>query len=51
MHEAVLASRQDAWRSHPLKIKKVRLAIKEVLHDDQQRTDQILELVKNQSEY
>jgi type I restriction enzyme R subunit len=48
---AVRTSRQDDWRSNPFKIKKVKLAIKSVLQDDETRTEQILELVKNQNEY
>jgi type I restriction enzyme R subunit len=48
---AVRASRQDDWRSNPFKVKKVRLAIKGVLRDDEALTEQTLELVKNQNEY
>jgi type I restriction enzyme, R subunit len=29
---AVQDSRQDAWRGNPMKVRKVKLAIKEVLH-------------------
>ncbi len=48
---AVRTSRQDDWRSNPFKIKKVKLAVKAVLQDDEARTAQVLELVKNQNEY
>jgi type I restriction enzyme R subunit len=48
---AVRESRQDDWRSNAVKVKKVRIAIKSVLQDDEALTDQILELVKNQYEY
>jgi len=48
---AVRRSRQDDWRSNPLKIRMVKLAIKPTLQGDEQRTDGILELVKNQREY
>lgn len=49
--EAVRDSRQDDWRSNPIKIKRVKIAIKAVLKGDENLTDQILELVKNQYEY
>lgn len=48
---AVRESRQDEWRTNPVKVKKVRLAIKSALRNDEARTDQILDLVKNQHEY
>lgn len=48
---AVRESRQDEWRANPVKVKKVRLAIKSVLRNDEDRTDRILDLVKNQHEY
>jgi type I restriction enzyme R subunit len=46
----VRQSRQDDWRSNIFKVRKVRLAIKEVLGEDG-LVDQVLELVKNQGEY
>ncbi|MBZ5536971.1 MAG: HsdR family type I site-specific deoxyribonuclease [Acidobacteriia bacterium] len=48
---AVRDGRQDDWRANSVKIKKVKIAIKAVLNDDQTLSDQILELVKNQNEY
>lgn len=48
---AVRESRQDEWRANPVKVKKVRLAIKSALRNDEARTDRILDLVKNQHEY
>lgn len=48
---AVRKSRQDDWRNNPFKIKKVRLAIKDVLNGDEDLTSKTLELVKNQNEY
>jgi type I restriction enzyme, R subunit len=48
---AVRESRQDDWRSNAVKVRRVRIAIKAVLQDDEARTEQILELVKNQNEY
>ncbi len=48
---AVRENKQDDFRSNPMKVKKVRLAIKAVLHHDEALTNQILELVMNQNEY
>jgi type I restriction enzyme R subunit len=48
---AVRASRQDEWRSNPIKVKKVKLAIKAVLQQDEMLTSRILELVEKQGEY
>ncbi|NOT69683.1 MAG: HsdR family type I site-specific deoxyribonuclease [Methylophilaceae bacterium] len=47
---AVLSSKKDGWRGHKVKQKEVRYAVKRVLNDDQ-LTDDIFELVKNQSDY
>jgi type I restriction enzyme R subunit len=44
-------SRQDGWRDHPLKLKKVRYAIRQALQRDDKTVDAILEIVKNQGEY
>jgi type I restriction enzyme R subunit len=49
--QSVRASRQDDWRNNPFKIKRVRLAIKGALGDDDKLTAITLELVKNQNEY
>ena len=51
MHGAVVASRQDDWRSNAFKVKKVKLAIRDVLRDDDSLADQVLQLVMNQHEY
>jgi type I restriction enzyme R subunit len=48
---AVRQSRQDDWRNNAFKIRRVKLAIKAVLDDDEARAEQVLELVKNQNEY
>lgn len=64
---AVLDSRQDDWRSNSMKIKRVRLAIKNVLDQwgkdsaesqgsysagqDSEQLEALLELVKHQHEY
>lgn len=48
---AVRDNRMDGWRGNLVKLKKVRIAIKAVLNDDEERTDKILELVKHQHDY
>jgi type I restriction enzyme R subunit len=48
--KAVRSSKQDDWEHNTFKTKGVRFAIKDVLHDDQ-LTERILDLVKNQQEY
>ena len=48
---SIRANSQDDWRNNPFKIKKVRLAIKAVLNNDEELTAKTLELVKNQNEY
>ena len=47
---AIQASRMDGWRDNAMKRKRVRLAIKALLHEDA-LIDQILELAKHQHEY
>lgn len=62
VHEAVVHARQDNWRSHSIKLKKVRFAIMHLLKNNPQMyeagekavdslTSKILEIVKNQQEY
>ena len=48
---AILAARQDDWRSNTMKTRKIRNAIKSVLGDEDSRIDAILNLVKNQHGY
>lgn len=50
IHEAVLASRQDSFRGNKVKERKIRRAIKAITKDDKQ-ADELLALVKEQSEY
>ncbi|MDE3022611.1 MAG: type I restriction endonuclease subunit R [Pseudomonadota bacterium] len=47
---AVLSSKKDGWRGHKVKEKEVRYAVKRVLHDEQ-LSDTVFDLVKNQSDY
>jgi type I restriction enzyme R subunit len=51
VHHAIHENRQDDWRSNPFKVKKIKLAIKSVLKNDEELTEKTLELVKNQHEY
>ncbi len=51
VHEAVLEYRQDDWRNHKVKVKRVRNAIFSAVEEDEAVADQVLELVKNQREY
>ncbi|MCA9445195.1 MAG: restriction endonuclease subunit R, partial [Candidatus Omnitrophica bacterium] len=51
VHAAVRANRQDDWMSNVFKVRKVRNAVREALGGDEDLTDEILELVKNQDEY
>lgn len=50
VHNAVCGSMQDGWRENSFKVKKVKNAIKAVLPNEN-HTDRILELVKQQHEY
>lgn len=47
---AIQNSRMDGWRDNPMKLKKVKNAIRAVL-DDEELADKILELAKHQNEY
>jgi len=51
VHDAVLANRQDEWRGNPVKVKKVKYAIKRALKNDEANTDKILAIVEKQNEY
>jgi len=48
--KAVQSSREDSWRGHRVKEKKVKYAIAGVLHDEH-LTDAIFDIVKQQTEY
>jgi type I restriction enzyme R subunit len=50
VHEAVTSTKQDGWTHNPIKTKMVRIAIKQVIPDED-KLDRTLELVKNQQEY
>ena len=49
--QAVRASRQDDWRNNIFKTKKVRLAIKVILNDDDDLTAKTWSWLENQNEY
>lgn len=48
---AIRLSRQDNWRGNRMKVLMVKSAIKAILDGDEERTEVILELAKNQHEY
>ncbi|MDD2499390.1 MAG: HsdR family type I site-specific deoxyribonuclease [Geobacter sp.] len=48
---AVRESMQDGWRDNTIKVKKVKNAIKVALDQHEERTEDILELVKKQHDY
>ena len=48
--EAVTKNRQNDWRNNHFKIRKLKLAVKAVLGDDE-RTDQVMEIVEARHEY
>ena len=48
---AVREHMMDGFRDNKIKLKKVKNAIKQVLQDDEERTERILELVKRQHDY
>lgn len=47
---AILTSKKDAWRGHKVKEREVKYAIRRVL-EDEDLTEKIFELVKNQRDY
>jgi type I restriction enzyme, R subunit len=52
IHDAIIESRSDDWRGHPLKERKIKLAIQKALSGitDQELKD-LFEIIKNQNEY
>jgi type I restriction enzyme, R subunit len=50
INDTILRNLQDDWRNNRVKTKKVRLAIKEVVQDEE-LTERMLELAKHQSDY
>jgi len=51
VNDAVNDSAEANWRDNTFKVKKVRYAIKRVLKNDDELTDQVLNLVKKQNDY
>jgi len=51
VNTAVKESMQDGWRDNPIKVKKVKNAIKVALDQQAARAEEILELVKKQHDY
>ncbi len=52
VHDAIIKSRSDDWRGHPIKERKIKIAIQKVLSKitDQELKD-LFEIIKNQNEY
>lgn len=50
VHDAVLAVREDEWRGHVVKERRVRYAIQDCVHDED-TTERTLDLVRKQIEY
>lgn len=52
IHDAIIGSRSDDWRGHPLKERKIKLAIQKVLPEiTEQDLKDLFEIIKNQNEY
>ena len=49
--KAIKKSRQDDWRNNPVKVKKVKIAIRKALGNGDELVEQVLELAKNQNDY
>jgi len=50
VHDAIITTKQDGWLNNSIKTRMVRFAIRDVLKDEQ-KTDHILDIAKNQEEY
>jgi type I restriction enzyme R subunit len=54
VHEAIMSSKKDGWRDHPIKLRAVTKAVESILEkhgvDDFSESD-IVELARNQREY
>ena len=52
LHEAVIESRQDDWRGHLMRERRVKNSIRDVLEDSTPEViDSLFEIVKNNYEY
>lgn len=51
VHEAVMNSREDNWRGHPQKERKIKIEIINVLPETSDGLKDLFELIKNQNEY
>jgi hypothetical protein len=52
VHDAIMDSRQDAWRGNPLKERAIKIGIKKSVNGiSTEEIDDILEIIKNQNEY
>jgi len=52
VHNTIMSSRSDDWRGHPLKERKIKIAIqKELPEITEQELKALFEIIKNQNEY
>lgn len=52
VHDAIINSRRDDWRGHPIKEKGIKIAIQKVLPEiTEQELKDLFEIIKNQNEY
>jgi len=52
VHDAIMDARSDDWRGHPLKERKIKLAIQKILPEiADQELKSLFEIIKNQNEY
>ncbi len=52
VHDAILSSREDDWRGHPLKERRIKIAIQQILSEiTDEELKNLFEIIKNQNEY
>ena len=52
LHEAIIKSRYDDWRGHPIRKRAMVITIKKTLPDvTEEKLDEIFDVIKNQDEY
>ena len=51
VHEAVMNSREDNWRGHPQKERKIKIEISNALPESSDGLKDLFEIIKNQHEY
>lgn len=51
VHQAIIRSRKADWIDNPLKVKRVRNALKKVVGDDADKLDTLINLIQKQDDY